>query len=423
MVLVAVIGAGLVIAACGGQSRTSSTSTTSTAARINTTPGDLATALVARDQSAIVRIETTTCSEKVVGTGFIVGPRTIATVEHVVSGATSITLKQNGRVIGHGTVIGNDTSRDVALVRSSLPLHGTELHLAARPPKLAEPVAVLGFPFGLPLTVTKGSVSGLGRTVQIGGTGRRNMVQTDAAVNPGNSGGPLISTDTGEVVGLVDIGARGANGIAFAVSADVARPLVQAWQVAPQPVSTPTCQAPSTTVQAQAPSTTTPAQTTPATPTSPGTAPAAYVREICDAVGPFERDVQSRSAALQGETIGDARAGRAALISFLGAVVADTEAALSRLAAAGNPAVPGGADIQSRLMGAFTALKDDLESAQSQADGLPVNNAAAFRAASVSLGSNIQSSMRGIGSSLNGLQSPALEAAAASEPACRSLRR
>ncbi len=88
-------------------------------------------------------------------------------------------------------------------------------------------------------------MSGLGRTVPINGINRHGMVQTDAAVNPGNSGGPLLSVDSGEVVGLVDLGTHQANGIAFAVSAQVAEPLLEAWQAAPQPVSPGACSNPS----------------------------------------------------------------------------------------------------------------------------------------------------------------------------------
>jgi S1-C subfamily serine protease len=67
------------------------------------------------------------------------------------------------------------------------------------------------------------------------------MVQTDAAVNPGNSGGPLLSLDDGQVLGLVDLGTNMANGIGFAVSAQVAAPLLQAWNAAPEPIPTATC--------------------------------------------------------------------------------------------------------------------------------------------------------------------------------------
>ena len=102
-------------------------------------------------------------------------------------------------------------------------------------------MVALGFPLGLRLTSTQGAVSGVGRTVPIDGVRRRDMVQTDAAVNPGNSGGPLIDVDSGDVLGLVDLGSQEANGIAFAVSTQIARPLLQAWQQAPQRVPIAAC--------------------------------------------------------------------------------------------------------------------------------------------------------------------------------------
>jgi Probable lipoprotein LpqN len=98
--------------------------------------------------------------------------------------------------------------------------------------------------------------------VPISGVRRRQMVQTDAPVNPGNSGGPLLSLDTGDVLGLVDLGASQAQGIAFAVSARVAQPLLQAWKAAPQPIPTATCANSQPAPQASAPAPQTPTPTT-----------------------------------------------------------------------------------------------------------------------------------------------------------------
>lgn len=198
--------------------------------------------LVAKVRSGVLRIEVTACDYSGLGTGFLLGPRLVATVEHVVDGAVSITLKRNGSVVGSATVIGEDPARDLALLRTDLPIAGYQFKLAARAPRLGEEVAALGFPLGLPLSVTKGTVSGSDRTIPIGGLERRQLVQTDAAVNPGNSGGPLISTANGDVVGLIDLGADQANGLAFAVSAQVAGPLLQAWRVAPQPIGSAACE-------------------------------------------------------------------------------------------------------------------------------------------------------------------------------------
>lgn len=250
VVLVALGGCGSSGRSVSGRSSTSATKTVQASSS-----ADALSTLVAKTQGSVVRIGASTCDSKSVGTGFLIGRRLVATVEHVVDGAATITLKQGARAVATGTVIGEDTARDIALVQSSKPLGGAILPLATRAPQLGETVAALGFPLGLPLTVTQGSVSGLQRTIPINGSDRRNMVQTDAAVNPGNSGGPLLSVDSGQVVGLVDLGSNQANGIAFAVSAQVAQPLLQAWQVAPQPIATAVCANPSITSQpASAPS-------------------------------------------------------------------------------------------------------------------------------------------------------------------------
>lgn len=226
-----------VAAGCGGSGKAPAPTTTQ--AKKASAPRSFAD-VVSTVQSGVIRIETSTCTGGEIGTGILLGPRLVATVEHVVDGAQTITLKRDGQVVGHGTVIGSDSARDVALIRSDRPITGHHFKLAARAPRLGEDVAAIGFPLGLPLTVTRGSVSGLGRTIPINGINRTRLVQTDAAVNPGNSGGPLM-TDSGLVVGLVDLGTNQANGLAFAVGAQTAGPLLRAWAGAPQAVAATSC--------------------------------------------------------------------------------------------------------------------------------------------------------------------------------------
>ena len=192
--------------------------------------------MVKQVRSGVVRVLTTTCDANVSGTGIIVAAHLVVTVEHVVDGASSIKLQRDGHTLATAAqVIGVDTDRDLALLRVKQPLSGYVLHFAARAPLLGEEVAALGYPLGLPLSVTRGTVSGLGRTIPIANLQRRSLIQTDAAVNHGNSGGPLISIRSGEVVGLIDLGSTQLNGIAFAVSGVVASALVRAWETSPQP--------------------------------------------------------------------------------------------------------------------------------------------------------------------------------------------
>lgn len=230
----------LVVTGCGA----TSTKTVTIAPAQKASPPPSFTQLLATDKTGVIRIEGTSCSGGDIGTGFLISPRLVATVDHVTDEATKIVLKQDGVPVATGTVIGDDRERDVALIEASKSLTGHIFKLATRSPELGENVAAIGFPLGLPLTVTKGSVSGLDRTIPIDGITRTRLVQTDAAVNPGNSGGPLISQETGEVIGLVDLGTTQANGLAFAVSADVAAPLLAAWRAAPQAAPRPACSPP-----------------------------------------------------------------------------------------------------------------------------------------------------------------------------------
>jgi hypothetical protein len=197
--------------------------------------------LVSRVRSGVLRIETNLCDGSGQGSGFLISPRLVVTVEHVIDGESAITLKRNGQVLSSATVIGSDADSDVALLRSDAPLTGFNFRLAPRSPRLGEDVAAIGFPLGLPLSVNRGSVSGSNRTVKIGGIKREGLIQTDAALNPGNSGGPLISIADGHVVGLVDLKNVDASGVGFAVSAEVARPLIDAWSLAPQVESPADC--------------------------------------------------------------------------------------------------------------------------------------------------------------------------------------
>ncbi len=188
-----------------------------------------------------MRVNAETCEGTTTGTGFLISPRHVATVEHVVDGASKITLDRSGNKLGQAKVIGLDKDRDLALLILSKPVKGHRFTFAGKAPRIGLEVVALGYPLDLPFTANRGTVSGLNRTIEIEGIKRRALVQTDAPVNHGNSGGPLLSGETGEVVGLVDLGSTEVNGIAFAVSSNVAKPLLEAWRAAPQPHALAKC--------------------------------------------------------------------------------------------------------------------------------------------------------------------------------------
>jgi hypothetical protein len=154
---------------------------------------------------------------------------------------------------------------------------------------------------------------------------------------------------------------------------------------------------------------------------SSGVSAGTYAKSICNAIGPFEKDVSSRSSALNLSNITSATQGKKALQDFLSAIVADTDQAVNKLKTAGSPNVKDGKKISGAIVSAFSQVKTALTQAQGQANSLPTTDPTAFKNAAQSLGNGIRGSMSNIGSSLTNLKSPELEAAAKKEPACSNL--
>lgn len=149
--------------------------------------------------------------------------------------------------------------------------------------------------------------------------------------------------------------------------------------------------------------------------------PAAYVKSVCSAIGPFEKQVQTRSSELDLASVKNATEGRTALHNFLSAVASDTDHAVTQLKAAGTPDVSNGKAISTGIVDAFTAVKTALSDAADKASTLPTSSPQTFKTAASALGTDVQGSMSKIGTSLNSLKSPTLQAAAAKEPACKSI--
>lgn len=225
-------------------SSSSSTSPTSTSTTTTTTTAAASfAALYSQVSSGVVRINATTCDGGDIGTGFLVGPHLVATAAHVVDGAAALglTVGEDGAGgVASGIVVGIDRASDVALVRTDRRLSGHVFQLANRAPRVGQEVAAIGFPVDEPMTLTRGSVSGLNRTITIDGVDRYGLIQTDTAINPGNSGGPMLALD-GKVYGIVDAKMTGAEGIGYAVSSDVARSRVAEWTGATRSVVSAPC--------------------------------------------------------------------------------------------------------------------------------------------------------------------------------------
>lgn len=164
-----------------------------------------------------------------IGTGFIFHPKGyILTNEHVVSDGDKIMLRVFGKKdLVEAKVIGRDRRHDIAVLRADIPVSGSVLKLGqTKDVRVGQWVLAIGSPLGLDNTVTVGIVSAKNRPLQIGDRDYPNLIQTDAAINRGNSGGPLINL-RGEVIGMNTAVSQSSQGIGFAIAADVLRKRVQ----------------------------------------------------------------------------------------------------------------------------------------------------------------------------------------------------
>jgi putative serine protease PepD len=257
--LAALLGATLtaaVVLLAGGGSSTTRTTTSAAAAANDSTAGARrnvsatsssttlsATQVYQQDSAGVVAIRAVTASGEDSGTGIVLNDDgLILTNNHVVAEASRLTVSpgKSPDDTRSATLVGAEPNSDLALIKVD------PTGLGLKPLKFADSSSVevgdsvyaIGNPYGLDETLTKGIVSALGREIEApDGAKITGAIQTDAALNPGNSGGPLIDT-SGEVIGINSqiaseqadtAGSQpGSTGVGFAISANTAAQAVKA---------------------------------------------------------------------------------------------------------------------------------------------------------------------------------------------------
>ena len=196
-------------------------------------------ALYKRYDDAVVEVHATTGGSQdspfegqqgeATGSGFVIDKEGhIVTNQHVVANAQSVQVEFSDGTEVNAEVVGTDPSTDVAVLDVDRPESDlTVLQFAPTGAlEVGNPVIVLGSPFGLEGTLTTGVISAVGREIQSpNGFTIENAVQTDAALNHGNSGGPVLDTQ-GRVVGIaaqIRSDSGGSDGVGYAVPGDTAK--------------------------------------------------------------------------------------------------------------------------------------------------------------------------------------------------------
>lgn len=173
---------------------------------------------------AVCRVETPAEKRAGLGSGVVISSDgLIVTNSHVVGQANTVRVTVPDGAVAEARVLGRDPDTDIALLRANSNFGAVADLGDSKSLRRGQVAIAIGNPLGFDWTVTTGVVSALGRSMRAS-TGRliEDVIQTDAALNPGNSGGPLVSTN-GKVIGINTAVIQGAQGIAFAVAANTAR--------------------------------------------------------------------------------------------------------------------------------------------------------------------------------------------------------
>lgn len=200
--------------------------------------------IIDETRTGVAHLGVAGCYDAGAGSGFLIDDDLVVTAAHVVKDAASITLWINGEFVS-GEVLGTNDLADIALVRTDRSMDGHQFNFIEGEPRIGTEVRALGYPLALledgaegsqnGFSANPGDITALNQSLEFSVGLIEDLIRTDASLNPGNSGGPLITKD-GSVVGLVS-GARvrrddgeSVEGFAFAVTAPRIVSAINEWR-------------------------------------------------------------------------------------------------------------------------------------------------------------------------------------------------